>query len=75
MVDLLKDWNATRLFANISYEVDELRRDIHVCELARTNGMQAMFVEDKLIVNPGTLATKDGKQYAVCLVSHAHVCG
>jgi deoxyribodipyrimidine photo-lyase len=62
---LLKEWGATTLFGNISYEVDELRRDIRTCELFKARKMQAVFIQDKLIVNPGTLSTKDGRQYAV----------
>ena len=51
--------------ANMEYEVDELRRDIDVCKLARAGGIRAHFVHDKLSVPPGELATKQGKQYTV----------
>lgn len=62
----LADWNATRLFANIEHEVDELRRDIRVCELARGSGrVECTFVNDKCIVTPGTVLTKDGRGYTV----------
>jgi deoxyribodipyrimidine photo-lyase len=57
--------NAVRLFANIEYEVDELRRDITVCKLAKDNGILPNFVHDKLIVEPGLLFTKQGKPYGV----------
>ena len=33
VISLLQSGNAIRLFANIEYEVDELRRDITVCNL------------------------------------------
>ncbi|KAL5530213.1 PHR1_2 [Sanghuangporus sanghuang] len=65
VVNMLKDWGATRLFANISYEVDELRRDIKTCEIGKEAGVKCDFVQDKLIVNPGVLTTKEGKAYAV----------
>ena len=58
--------NATRLFANIEYEVDELRRDIAVCNVANDRNILPTFVHDKLIVEPGSLSTKQGKPYAVC---------
>lgn len=57
--------NATWLFANIEYEVDELRRDIAVARLAHDNGILPTFVHDKLIVAPGLLSTKQGKPYTV----------
>ena len=57
--------NAIRLFANIEYEVDELRRDITVCNLAKDKGILPNFCHDKLIVEPGLLVTKQGKPYTV----------
>lgn len=57
--------NASRLFANIEYEVDELRRDINVCNLANERDILPTFVHDKLVVEPGLLSTKQGKPYAV----------
>lgn len=63
---LLGDWDATRLFANIEHEVDELRRDIRVCELARQGGkVECTFVNDKCIITPGKVLTKDGRGYTV----------
>lgn len=50
----------------MEYEVDELRRDIKLAELCAGDGtIQPIFVADKLIVEPGKLETKQGKQYAV----------
>lgn len=59
--------NATRIFANMEYEVDELRRDLAVVRLARggTEPLEATFVADKFIVEPGVLHTKQGKMYKV----------
>ncbi|KAI0092062.1 DNA photolyase [Irpex rosettiformis] len=66
VLSILKSWNAVRLFANIEHEVDELRRDIRVFELAKTEGMvQCNFVHDKCIIVPGTVRTKEGKGYTV----------
>lgn len=68
IISLMEDWGSKCLFANISYEVDELRRDIKTCELAKKKHLRCNFVQDKLIVNPGVLATKDGKAYSVIII-------
>ncbi|KAI9512211.1 DNA photolyase, FAD-binding/Cryptochrome [Russula earlei] len=65
VISFLQSVNAIRVFANIEYEVDELRRDINVCRLAKDNGILPSFVHDKLIVEPGLLSTKQGKPYTV----------
>lgn len=65
VISVLQSVNATRLFANIEYEVDELRRDITVCNLANERDILPTFVHDKLIVEPGILSTKQGKPYSV----------
>lgn len=65
IINLLTQWNVTNLYANIEYEVDELRRDVRVCELAKAKGIKCHFVHDKLIVEPGMLSTKQKKPYTV----------
>ena len=65
VVQLLESWNATRIFGNIEYEVDELRRDIKVAELCAGSDKHATFIADKLVVEPGKLTTQKGKAYAV----------
>ncbi|KAI0322475.1 DNA photolyase, FAD-binding/Cryptochrome [Amylostereum chailletii] len=65
IVSFLSEVGATRVFANIEYEVDELRRDIRVCELAKDVGIRPTFVHDKLIVEPGMVSTKQGKPFTV----------
>lgn len=61
------EWNASHIFANIEHEVDELRRDIRLCELARQSGkVQCVFAHDKCIITPGVVQTKEGRSYAVC---------
>ena len=72
VLSLLKSWNVTRLFANIEYEVDELRRDTRVCELAKEQGVHATFVHDKLVVEPDTLQTKTGKPFTARFVICVH---
>ncbi|KWU44354.1 DNA photolyase [Rhodotorula sp. JG-1b] len=72
LCDKLKEWGAVGLFANIEYEVDELRRDIEVLERtkkARESGDgfagQVEFFKDYCVVSPGELLTKQGKPYSV----------
>ncbi|KAG2141806.1 DNA photolyase, FAD-binding/Cryptochrome [Suillus bovinus] len=65
VISILQTLQATRLFANIEYEVDELRRDIEVCSLAQNVGIRPMYVHDRCIVEPGIVKTKDGRVYTV----------
>ncbi|KAH9844228.1 DNA photolyase [Rhodofomes roseus] len=66
VLSLLKQWKATTLFANIEYEVDELRRDIKLCELAKKDGgIACTFVHDRCIIPPGQVLTKDERGYTV----------
>ncbi|CAA7259870.1 unnamed protein product [Cyclocybe aegerita] len=58
-------YDATTLFANIEYEVDELRRDLEICKLAATKGIQANFFHNKCVIEPGIIVTKQDKAYAV----------
>lgn len=62
---MLNQWRVKKLYANIEYEVDELRRDTKICELAKDYGIQCNFVHDKLLVEPGMVKTQQGKPYAV----------
>jgi deoxyribodipyrimidine photolyase len=59
------DLHSTRLYANIEYECDELRRDTQFCELAKAKGVCATFVHNKCIIEPGVVVGKSGKTYAV----------
>jgi len=68
VIDLLKQWNAKELYANIEYEVDELRRDMKILELTNREGIKCTFVHDKLLVEPGTLFTQQGKPFAVSAI-------
>ena len=58
VVRLAKQWAATHVFANMEYEVDELRRDAMVVRLGETNGVAVNVVHDTCMVPPGTLLTK-----------------
>ncbi|GAA5905644.1 hypothetical protein JCM8208_005793 [Rhodotorula glutinis] len=70
--DKLAEWGATGLYANIEYEVDELRRDTEILERtkkARESGKgwkgQVELMRDFCIVAPGQVLTKQGKPYSV----------
>ncbi|KAF8238795.1 hypothetical protein L208DRAFT_1240741 [Tricholoma matsutake] len=56
---------STSLYANIEYEVDELRRDIQFCELAHGKDISTTFVHNKCIIEPGVIVGKANKTYAV----------
>ncbi|GAA5985119.1 hypothetical protein JCM5350_000848 [Sporobolomyces pararoseus] len=68
----LEEWGAAGVFANLEYEVDELRRDTEILKLvkeARKSGKgfagKAEFLKDVCVVAPGDVTTKAGKPYAV----------
>lgn len=65
VIKLSRKWGARRLYASIEYEVDELRRDLRIIHLATMGNIRAEFFSDRCVVEPGALATKEGKQYAV----------
>ncbi|KAL5336314.1 DNA photolyase, FAD-binding/Cryptochrome [Aspergillus crustosus] len=65
LVELCHAWGAKRLYANIEYEVDELRREAKLVKLCAENGIAFNTMHDTCVVPPGPLASKQGKQYAV----------
>ncbi|EFE43076.1 hypothetical protein TRV_02203 [Trichophyton verrucosum HKI 0517] len=65
IVELCKTWGANHLFANIEYEVDELRREAKLTRLCTTQGIRFDTEDDTCVVAPGELTTQQGKQYAV----------
>ncbi|KAG6854838.1 hypothetical protein C0991_012028 [Blastosporella zonata] len=65
IMSMITDLACTSLYANMEYEVDELRRDLHVCELAKARGVKATFVHNKCIVEPDVILTKDERAYSV----------
>lgn len=73
MLDLCEKYGATTLYANIEYEVDELRRDIQVCNLSVPRGVQTNMFHNKCIIEPGVLFTKQGNPYAVNFLTSSNV--
>lgn len=56
---------AKHVYANIEYEVDELRRDIATVKKAREKGIEVVCVHDRLVVPPGKVLSKQGKPMSV----------
>lgn len=67
IVDLCERWGANHLYANMEYEVDELRRDAKLVRLCAQKGVKFDVVHNTCVVEPGSLAAQNGKgnQYAV----------
>ncbi|KAF8556978.1 hypothetical protein OG21DRAFT_1435920 [Imleria badia] len=65
VVSLLESFQCTGLFANMEYEVDELRRDLKVLALSKEKGIRPHYFHDRCIIEPGLIKTKDGKAHTV----------
>lgn len=65
VAELCEQWGASNLFANIEYEVDELRREAKLVKLCCDKGIAFEAVHDTCVVTPGALESQQGKQYAV----------
>ncbi|KAI0137624.1 deoxyribodipyrimidine photo-lyase [Hypoxylon sp. NC0597] len=78
IIDFMEEWGASHLFANIEYEVDELRRETKMVKACAERGLVMALFHDTCIVPPGALSTGAGKQYAVyspwfrAWVAHIH---
>ena len=57
VVELMKRWKASELFANIEYEIDELDRDEKLIEEAERFGLKITYVHDQCVVEPGTIVS------------------
>lgn len=68
VLGLAREWKASHIFANLEYEIDELRRDIALCEAVLEDGkedLELSFHHDYVLVDPGTVVTGAGKPYSV----------
>lgn len=63
--ELCEKWGAKHLFANVEYEVDELRREASMVKDGLEKGIAIEVVPDTCVVAPGELSSQTGKQYAV----------
>lgn len=69
IVNFIKANNATHVFANFEYEVDELRRDIKVLGQLGGNAQLSLF-HDQTIVEPGAIRTGSDKPMKVFTPYH-----
>lgn len=65
IIELMEEWGASHLFANMEYEVDELRRETKLVRMCADRGLAMEVFHDTCVVPPGALTTGSGKQYAV----------
>lgn len=63
--ELCEGWGANHLYANIEYEVDELRREAAMIRNGIERGIAVEVVPDTCVVAPGVLSSQTGNQYAV----------
>ncbi|KAJ8114600.1 hypothetical protein ONZ43_g4866 [Nemania bipapillata] len=65
LIEFMEEWGASHLFANIEYEVDELRREAKMVRTCASRGLAMELFHDSCVVPPGALSSGSGKQYAV----------
>lgn len=65
ILDRMDAWEARHLFANLEYEVDELRRETRLLRLAASEGKSVTVIHDTCVVPPGQLISGSGRTYAV----------
>ncbi|KAI0457444.1 CDP photolyase [Xylaria acuta] len=65
IIDFMEEWGASHLFANMEYEVDELRREAKMVKMCADRGLAMEVFHDTCVVPPGALTSGSGKQYAV----------
>jgi deoxyribodipyrimidine photolyase len=65
ILELLGEWKASHFYANMEYEVDELRREARLVRGCLEKGVCMEVVHDTCVVEPGALTSGSGKQYSV----------
>jgi len=65
VMELCEEWGASHIYANIEYEVDELRREALLTRKCLEKGIAFTAVPDTCIVAPGELSSQTGGQFAV----------
>ena len=68
VVDFLKENKISHLFANYEYEVDELRRDIHL--LDEVHDTQVSIYHDQTVMEPGSMKSNSGKPMKIFTPYH-----
>nr|QKE45387.1 photolyase [Erysiphe neolycopersici]QKE45388.1 photolyase [Erysiphe neolycopersici] len=65
IAELLNEWGAKHLFANMEYEVDELRREAGLVRNLASQGISFDVRHDTCVVPPGKIVNGTGNQYSV----------
>ena len=65
LIQLCQSWGANHVFANVEYEVDELRRETAITRQCLENGISFNAFEDTCVVPPYSLSSLSGGQFAV----------
>ncbi|KAK6613644.1 hypothetical protein QC760_002731 [Botrytis cinerea] len=65
ILELLGEWGCSHFYANMEYEVDELRREARMVRACVEKGICMDVIHDTCVVRPGELKSGQGKQYAV----------
>jgi deoxyribodipyrimidine photo-lyase len=66
VVELMKRWEATELFANIEYEIDELERDHNLLREAEAADIKITYTHDQCIVKPSTIVSGVSGKFFAC---------
>ncbi|KAE9964523.1 hypothetical protein BLS_008263 [Venturia inaequalis] len=70
LAGFVEEYNVERVFANIEYEIDEVRRDITVMETAGEGNWSFELHHDQTIMEPGMLTTGAGKPMKIFTPYH-----
>ena len=65
IIALAEEWGAQHIYANLEYEVDELRREAALTRKCLDKGISFTAEPDTCVVAPGELSSGTGNQYAV----------
>ncbi|KAL7411659.1 DNA photolyase, FAD-binding/Cryptochrome [Mrakia frigida] len=60
VLKLAKKWGAGSVWSNLSYEVDELERDLRLVTEGSKQGVRVELKHDRLVVKPGGVKKKTG---------------
>ena len=70
IVDFVKKYKVSHIFANFEYEVDELRRDLGLYERLGTEETSFELFHDQTVMEPGILTTGSGSPMKVFTPYH-----
>lgn len=65
LAKIAKKLNASRVYFNAEYEVNESRRDCEAEKLLRKSGVECLTFHDRILLPPGKVLTGAGKPYTV----------